>query len=151
MSAAWRARSALVLAGGAVGHAGAHLAVGDLVPDAPDRDDRRRVAELAAELADMHVHRPRVARERVAPHSLEQLVTREDDAPVVEQLPEEVELLGRELDLLLPHLHLAPAGVDVQLAVRERPRLGRRRSVFVRRRIDFTRATSSRGLNGFVM
>ena len=49
----------------------------------------------------MHVDRARVAGEGVAPDALEQLVAREDEAPVVEQLPEEVELLRRQLDLLL--------------------------------------------------
>src|SRR5581483_3848009 len=76
----------------------------DLVPDAPDVD----------------VHRPRVAGEGVAPHTLEQLVAREHEAAVVEQLPEEVELFRRELDLLVGDVHLAPAGVDVEVAVLDR-------------------------------
>src|SRR5581483_9217803 len=92
----------------------------DLVPDAPDGDDGRGVAELATELADVDVHRPRVAGEGVAPHTLEQLVAREHEAAVVEQLPEEVELLRRELDLLVGDVHLAPAGVDVEVAVLDR-------------------------------
>src|SRR5262245_22112389 len=74
--------------------------------------DRRRVAELAPQLPDVDVDRPRVAGEGVAPDPLEQLVARQDEALVVEQLPEEVELLRRQLDLLLADLHLAPAGVD---------------------------------------
>src|SRR3954447_2919820 len=59
----------------------------DLVADAPDSDDRRRVFELAPELAHVDVDRARVAGERVAPHTLEQLVPRQDEAAVVEQLP----------------------------------------------------------------
>src|SRR5215217_1952356 len=51
----------------------------DLVADAPHGDDRRRVAELAAELAHMDVHGARVARERVAPYPLEQLVARQHE------------------------------------------------------------------------
>src|SRR5688572_92505 len=66
----------------------------DLVTDAPDRDDRRGVAELPSQLPDVHVHRARVAREGVAPDALEQLVPRQDETAVVEQLPEQVELLG---------------------------------------------------------
>src|SRR4051794_36723018 len=38
----------------------------DLVADAPDGDDRRRVAELAAKLAHVHVHGARVARKGVS-------------------------------------------------------------------------------------
>ena len=91
----------------------------DLVPDAPDGHDRRGVAELAAELADVDVDGARVAGEGVAPDALEQLVAREHEAAVVEQLPEQVELLRRELDLLLADAHLAAAGVDRQVAVAE--------------------------------
>ena len=100
----------------------------------------------------MDVDRPRVAGERVAPDPLEQLVAREHEATVVEQLPEQVELLRRELDLRVADPRLAAAGVDDEVAVPDRRALalgavGRRR----RRRIARTRATSSRGLNGFVM
>src|SRR5262245_27814156 len=91
----------------------------DLVAHAPDRDDRRRVPELAAQLADVNVHRAGVAGEGVAPDALEQLVAREHEAAVVEQLPEQVELLRRELDLLVADAHLAPPGVDRQVAVAE--------------------------------
>src|SRR5262245_10440191 len=45
-----------------------------LVADAPHRDDRRSVAELAAQLPHMDVDRARVAGERVAPDALEQLI-----------------------------------------------------------------------------
>ena len=58
-----------------------------------------------------------VAGERVAPDALEQLVARQHEPAVVEQLPEEVELLGRELHLLAGDPRLAPAGVDAQVAV----------------------------------
>src|SRR6476659_8511679 len=51
----------------------------DLVADAPDGDDQRRVAELAADLPDVDVDGARVARERVAPDALEQLVAGEHD------------------------------------------------------------------------
>ncbi len=98
-----------------------------LVADAPDRDDRRRIAELAPQLADVDVDRagvdPGVG---VAPHALEELVAREHEPAMVEQLPQEVELLRRELHLGLPHAHLAPAGVDEQVAVADLLRLGPR-------------------------
>ena len=123
----------------------------DLVADAPDRHDRRRVAELAAQLAHVHVDRARVARERVAPDALEQLVAREHEPAMVEQLPEQVELLRRELDLLVADAHLAPAGVDREVAVPELLALALARARASRGAgSTCTRATSSRGLNGFV-
>src|SRR5215218_3866394 len=91
----------------------------DLVADAPDRDDRRRVSQLAAELPHVDVHRAGIAGERVPPDALEQLVARQHEAAVVEQLPEQVELLRRELDLLVAHLALAAAGVDREVAMVE--------------------------------
>src|SRR4029077_7743346 len=66
---------------------------------------------------DVDVDGARVAGEGVAPHTLEQLVTREHEPAVVEELPEEVELLRGELDLLGADLDLAPAGVDEQVTV----------------------------------
>src|SRR5205823_3526921 len=89
----------------------------DLVADPPDGHDRRGLAELAAELADVHVDGPRVAGEGVAPDALQELVAREDETAVVEELPEQVELLGRELDLLLADAHLAATRVHGQVAV----------------------------------
>src|SRR3990172_7799561 len=88
-----------------------------LVADAPDRHDRGGVAELAPELTDVDVHGPRVAGERVAPHALEQLVTGQHEPLVVEELPEEVELLRGELHLHPVDRDLAAAGVDAEQAV----------------------------------
>ena len=65
----------------------------------------------------MDVDRARVAGERVAPDALEQLVAGEHEPAVVEQLPEQLELLRRELDLAVADHHLAAAGVDQQVAV----------------------------------
>src|SRR5205823_14309298 len=91
-----------------------------LVAHAPHGNDRRRVAELPAELTDVHVDRPRVAGEGVTPDALEQLIAGQDETAVVEELPQEVELLRRELHLLVADLHLAAAGVDVEVAVVDR-------------------------------
>ena len=71
----------------------------------------------------MDVDRARVAGERVAPDALEELVAREDDAAMLEQLPEEVELLRREPDLRLADVTLAAAGVEDEVAMLERARL----------------------------
>src|ERR1700751_1007976 len=90
-----------------------------LVADPPHRHDRRSVAELPPQLAHVDVDRPRIAREGVAPHALEQLVAREHEAAVVEQLPEEVELLRCQADLLVPDVALAAAGIEDEVAVLE--------------------------------
>src|SRR6185312_9711013 len=63
----------------------------DLVAHTPHGDDRGRLAELPAQLAHVDVDSARVSGERVAPHALEQLIAREHESAVVEQLPEEVE------------------------------------------------------------
>src|SRR5215218_10692244 len=91
----------------------------DFVADAPHGDDRGGLAELAPQLPHVHVHRTRVTREGVAPDALEQLVAREHEAAMVEELPEQVELLRRQLDLLVADLHLATSGVDAEIAVPE--------------------------------
>ena len=89
----------------------------NLVADAPDGDDRAGVAELSPELADVDVDGTGVAGERVSPHPLEELVAGEDEAAVVEELPEQVELLRCELDLGAGDLRFPPAGVDREVAV----------------------------------
>src|SRR6185436_18124882 len=71
---------------------------GGLVADPPHGHDRRRITELLPQLPNVDVDRARVAGERVAPHALEELVAREDEAAMVEQLPEKVELLRGETD-----------------------------------------------------
>src|SRR5262249_25290734 len=103
---------------------GGRAALGrDLVADAPHGDDRRRVAELAADLAHVHVDGARGAREGVPPHALQQLVAGEHETAVVEQLPEQVELLRRQLDLVVADVDLALARVDDEVAVRQLLRL----------------------------
>src|SRR3954451_21150561 len=67
--------------------------VGHLVSDAPHGHHRAGVADLAAQLPNVHVDGARVARERVAPHPLEELVARQHDAVVLHQGVEQVELL----------------------------------------------------------
>src|SRR3954454_4244375 len=91
--------------------------VRDLVPDAPDGGNRARIAELATQLSHMNVDRPRVARERVSPPPLEQLVSCQHEAPVVEQLPQQVELLRGELNVLAGNGHLTRARVDLEVTV----------------------------------
>ena len=97
---------------------------------------------------DVHVDGPRAAGVAHAPDAVEQPVAREHDAGVLEQAGEEVELLRRQLDRLAADGHLAAVDVDDDVAELE---CGRPRGDgSARRRIAFTRATSSRGENGFV-
>src|SRR6476660_3105508 len=91
--------------------------VSDLVPDAPDGGNRALVTELAAELAHVHVHCARVPRKRVTPDALEQLIACQHQAAVVEQLPQQVELLGGELHLVAADRDLAAPGVDLDGAM----------------------------------
>src|ERR1700704_865709 len=93
---------------------------GDLVTHAPNGDDGRGVLELAAQLAHVHIDRARIAGEGVTPDPLEQLVARQDEPAMIEKLPQQVELLGRKLDLLVADVHLTPSRVDVQIAVLDR-------------------------------
>src|SRR4029077_20773402 len=101
--------------------------VGNLVADTPNGHDRARVADLAPELAHVHVDRARIAGERVAPDALEQLVARQHEPAVVEQLPEQVEFLGGELHGRAVHEQLAPARIDRDQPVRAPPLRDRRR------------------------
>src|ERR671935_1212084 len=89
----------------------------DLVTNSPDGDDRRGVAELAAQLPHVHVDGAGVACERIAPDAFEQLVARKHETAVVEQLPEQVEFFRRELNLAVADLRLSAAGVDDEIAV----------------------------------
>src|SRR4051794_16139307 len=63
----------------------------DLVTDTPHGDDRRGVAELPPQLADMDVDGAGVARKGVAPDALEELVARQHEPAVIEELPQQVE------------------------------------------------------------
>src|SRR6266511_2757751 len=53
-----------------------------LVADTADGPDRRAVAELGAQLADVHVHGARVGGERVAPDPLQDLIAGEHQPPI---------------------------------------------------------------------
>src|SRR4029078_7732901 len=89
----------------------------DLVAHSPDRHDRRGVAELAAELANVDVDRAGVSGEGVTPDTLEQLIAREHETAVIQQLPKKIELLRRKLDLLVADARLAAAGIDVEISL----------------------------------
>src|SRR5689334_12043393 len=85
-----------------------------LVPGAPHGLDGTGVAELAPELPDVHVDRAAVAEEREAPDPLQELLARQDQATVLDERGQEVELLGRERDELLVDVRLACADLHAQ-------------------------------------
>ena len=119
------------------------------VAEAADGLDRRPVGpELPADLGDVDIDRPRLAGEVGAPDVLEEGVAGEDDAGVAGERREQVELAGAQLELAVADRRLAPARIDPS----EPTSIGRppRPVASVRRRIALTRATSARGLNGFV-
>src|SRR3954447_612860 len=91
--------------------------VGDLIADAPHRHDGAIVPELASKLTDVDVHGPRVTYEGVSPDALQQLLACQHHAAMVEQLPQELELLRCQLDVLLSDGDLAAVGVDRDAAV----------------------------------
>src|SRR5690348_7199117 len=78
----------------------------ELVAGPAYRPDPLGVSELAPELRDVHVDGARAARIGHPPDEIEQTLAREDDAGVLEEAGEEVELLARELDLLSRNGHL---------------------------------------------
>ena len=63
---------------------------------------------------------------------------------------QQVELLGPQLQRVPVEHHFAAGDVDAQ-AAQASTTSGASRSPWERRRTAFTRATSSRGLNGFAM
>ncbi len=96
----------------------------------------------------------------VAVHRVEQLVAREDAPAGAQDRAEEPELHARQIDdRAVVATHLVARGIDGQVAVAEdglvRRAAGASAAVAVgaidvalRRRIDFTRSTSSAGENG---
>jgi hypothetical protein len=74
------------------------------------------VAELGAELADVDVDGAGVGRERVAPDPFEDLVPGENQAAVADQVAEELELAGGELDRATLEDDLVAGRVDGEVA-----------------------------------
>src|SRR6478736_1324336 len=88
----------------------------ELVARAAHRPDPLRIAELAPQLRDVHVDGPGAARIRHAPDEIEQALAREDDARMLEEAGEEVELLARELDQCAADGHLVGVAPQDDLA-----------------------------------
>src|SRR4029079_5849003 len=71
----------------------------ELVAGAANRPDEVGTVELAAQLPDVHVDRPGTAGEGQAPDALEDPLPPDYDARRLRELPHEVELARRKLDL----------------------------------------------------
>ena len=124
------------------------------VADAADRLDEARaagvVAELAAQVPDVHLEHVLVTLEVEPPGGVEELLTGEHDAGVAPERLEDRELEGGQLHGSPADGDLAARRVDDEVgdpehAVALRAGPGRRR-----RRSAWTRATSSPGENGLV-
>src|SRR5215211_9107817 len=94
------------------------LDVRGAVPDAANRLDQPLVggAELRAEPADVDVDRPRAAVEVVPPDLPEQRRPGEDPAPAFGEVPQQLELLERQIQRRALDAHPIRAGVE-----RDRP------------------------------
>ena len=99
------------------------------VADAADGLDRRPVRpELPADLADVDVDRPGLAREVGAPDVLEERVAGQDDAGIAGEGGQQVELAGAQAEVAAGDGRLAPARIDPERADLDRPAAaGRRR------------------------
>src|SRR5579875_987571 len=91
----------------------------ELVARAAHRPDPVGVAELAPELRHVHVDGAGPARIRHAPDEVEQAFPGEDDAGVLEEAGEQVELLARQLDRPAGDRHLAGVAAQHDLARRQ--------------------------------
>ena len=82
--------------------------------------------ELAAQVGDEDVDRVGRRHRVIAPDLVEQALARDDEALVVHQVLEQLELAVGQLDLALAALHLAGVGVERQVADLQRGRAARR-------------------------
>lgn len=116
------------------------------VADAVDRLDEIGPAELAAQLGDVDVHRPRPVGVVEVPGVFQQFVTGEDHAGVREQVHQQVELLRVSLTCRPPTTTLRARRSTSTSPMRM---VATSASAQTRRRTALTRAMSSRGENGF--
>ncbi len=122
------------------------------VTDAADRRDPRGITELLAQGRDVDVERLRRAPPVLVPDLLDELVATNHNPGVVGEPGEQIELLGRERDLVAVDAH---AAARAGRCARRRAlalatlRVRSHRGDAVRRRTARMRATSSRKPNGF--
>src|SRR4051794_29155885 len=88
------------------------------VPGSPDGADQRRpvAVELAAQVAHQRLHDIRVRLGVVGPHRRQDLRLGEDAAGVEQEVPQQVELSGRQVDRLAGPEHLVVLGVELEVA-----------------------------------
>src|SRR5215204_7763830 len=105
------------------------LFVAELVTDAPDGQNHLRVLgvvlDLGSQAVDVRVNRAVVALVGVVPNLLQEVLPREDAAGVGGEEPEQLELLGRELDLPVADRDLALGRVDAEPPAQDRGVLAR--------------------------
>src|SRR5687768_11174423 len=97
----------------------------ECIAHAPDRPDVARLGgirfDLVANVADVHVDRPLVGLQRlVVAHQLEELRSRVHPPGAASEVPEEVELGGRQRDALAVAGHPPALEVDDEVAASQR-------------------------------
>ena len=112
-------------------------------------DDAPRVGRVSsrsgAQPRDMHVHRAVEGLQLVAPDQVQQTLARKHPAGVAGQGQQQVELIGGEADVAPSILTAREPG---SISSRPKRRAARAAGPSRRRKIAFSRACSSRGLNG---
>src|SRR5215218_4700495 len=99
------------------------------VPCAADRMKEPRLStgfQLPPEIRHEHLDRVRDGERVVAPHLVEQLLARDDEALVAHEVLEQLELALRELDLAVAAAHLVRVGIERQVAHPQRRHPARR-------------------------
>jgi hypothetical protein len=105
--------------------------------------------ELLADVPNVDIHDPVIAEILVAPHLLEQLLPAQNMTRILRQCQEQIELYSRQFCFLLVNPYPPRRWLDTMCS-NTRPSATAVRIAAQRRRAAFTRATSSRGLNGLV-
>jgi len=76
----------------------------------------RRLLDLLPQLGDEVVDRPRRRRLLVSPHLIQDLLARDDLAGVRDEIAEQIEFAGGEVDALAGPVRLVRAEVDFDIA-----------------------------------
>jgi hypothetical protein len=108
----------------------------------------RATLHFFTQVCDVYVYRAGLAVKVKAPGLLEQLFACKDAPRLLRQGVQQVEFLGTQVEGPVCESGFAASRIDGQVAYGDGPIISR--CFFSRRRMAFTRATNSRGLNGLV-
>ncbi|HSK96303.1 MAG TPA: hypothetical protein VK891_06780 [Euzebyales bacterium] len=96
-------------------------------PDPPHRLDPCGVAELAAQRADVHIDGAAVGVPARLPHLFGETAAADHDTGLLDEHGEQVELLGRQLDLAAVEPYAPGAGIQLERTGSPRPVIAARR------------------------